>query len=195
MLHRLVERYYVPCDQTEFLYVLSWLKFQLAIATNEGNMQQHKTSNSVLTKRWDVLICLAENFIFFHSYNSDFLITGHRWQNIILLTITICFAVHQLNSKEYRDQFMLAINKNKLVSRAIIEMVIDVAYHTSRSFVAMTVMKQNETGSLESQIFHVPRELEINTNFSLRELNFIPSKLQLIYICCKVYIYIYMLHI
>lgn len=36
---------------------------------------------------------------------------------------------------------MLAINKNKLVSRAIIEMVMDVAYYTSRSFVAMTVMK------------------------------------------------------
>jgi len=63
---------------------------------------------------------------------------------------------------------MLAINKNKLVSRAIIEMVIDVAYHTSRSFVAMTVMKQNETGSLESQIFHVHRELEINKLFSQR---------------------------
>lgn len=61
---------------------------------------------------------------------------------------------------------MLAINKNKLVSRAIIEMVINVAYHTSRSFVAMTVMKQNETGSLESQIFHVPREL--NKLFSQR---------------------------
>lgn len=121
----------------------SWLKFPLAIATNERNMQQHITSNLMLTKRWDVLICLAENFILFHSYNSDFLITGHRWQNIILLTITICFAVHQLNSKEYRDQFMPAINKNKLVSRAIIQMAIDVAYSASRSFVAMTVMKQS----------------------------------------------------
>lgn len=124
----------------------SWLKFPLAMATNERNTQQQITSDLMRTKRWDALICLAENFILFHSYNSDFLITGHRWQNIILLTITICFAVHQFNSKEYRDQFMLAINKNKLVARAILQMAIDVAYSASRSFVAMTIMKQNSCG-------------------------------------------------
>lgn len=41
---------------------------------------------------------------------------------------------------------MPAINKNKLVSRAIIQMAIDVAYSASRSFVAMTVMKQSSWG-------------------------------------------------
>lgn len=56
---------------------------------------------------------------------------------------------------------MPAINKNKLVSRAVIQTAIDIAYSASRSFVAMTVMKLR---SLESQIFHVPGESEVNTN-------------------------------
>lgn len=41
---------------------------------------------------------------------------------------------------------MLAINKNKLAARAIVQMAIDVAYSTSRSFVAMTIMKENSCG-------------------------------------------------
>lgn len=41
---------------------------------------------------------------------------------------------------------MLAINENKLVARSILQMSIDVAYSGSRSFVAMTIMKQNSCG-------------------------------------------------
>jgi len=41
---------------------------------------------------------------------------------------------------------MLAINKNKLIARAIVQMAIDVAYSASGSFVAMTIMKQNSCG-------------------------------------------------
>lgn len=151
----------------------SCLKLPLAMATKEGNTQQQITSNLMLTKRWDALICLEENFILFHSYNSDFLITGHRWQNIILLTMTICFVVHQLNCRDYRDWFMPAINRNKLVARAILQMAIDVAYSASRSFVAMTIMEQKDCGLWNLRFFIFPEKyrqiqtllLEIWTSF------------------------------